>query len=97
MGNIKQISIKNRTHYFFNDVINIKSFDSRLLKIDKSHAKTLIDIYYVAYITTKNFDYVKISSVNPLYLIIGEGDGYIEGKNVTKYLIFAFIVKKKKY
>ena len=25
MGNIKQINIKNRTYYFFNDMINIKN------------------------------------------------------------------------
>ena len=30
MGNIKQINIKNRTYYCFNDMINIKDFDSRL-------------------------------------------------------------------
>ena len=35
MGNIKQVNIKNRTYYFFNDMINIKNFDSNLLKIDK--------------------------------------------------------------
>ena len=35
MGNIKQISIKNRTYNFFNDMITIEDFDSNLLKIDK--------------------------------------------------------------
>ena len=30
MGNVKQIKIKNHTSYFFNDMINIKGFDSRL-------------------------------------------------------------------
>ena len=29
-----QIHIKNRTYYFFNDMINIKDFDSSLKKID---------------------------------------------------------------
>ena len=32
---IKQISLKNSTYYFFNGMINIKNFDSNLLKIDK--------------------------------------------------------------
>ena len=32
MGNIKQINMKNRTYYFFNDMINIKYFDSSLIK-----------------------------------------------------------------
>ena len=27
MGNIKQINIKNRTYYFFNDMINITDFN----------------------------------------------------------------------
>ena len=27
MGNIKQINIKNRPYYFFNDMINIEDFD----------------------------------------------------------------------
>ena len=35
MGNIKQISIKNRTYNLFNDMITIEDFDSNLLKIDK--------------------------------------------------------------
>ena len=35
MGNIKQIYIKNRRYYFFNDMISIKNFDSNLLKKDK--------------------------------------------------------------
>ena len=52
MGNIKEININNRTHYFFDDIINIKNFDPNLLKIDKkSHNK--IDVYYIGYITMK--------------------------------------------
>ena len=35
MGNIKEINIKNGAYYFFDDIINIKNFDSNLLKIDK--------------------------------------------------------------
>ena len=36
----------------------------------------------------KDFYYVKINSVNTLYLIISEADGYIKEKNWSKYLIF---------
>ena len=46
-----------------------------------------IDVYYIGYITMKDYDYVKIKSVNLLYLIIGEVDGFIEEKNGNKYLI----------
>ena len=47
MGKIKQINIKNRTYYFYNDQINLKDFDARLLKVDKKDYKE-IDIVYVA-------------------------------------------------
>ena len=84
MGSIKEINIKNRTYYFSNEMINIKSFDSNLLKIDKKLYKS-IDIYYIGHITMKNIgNYDSINSVNPLYLIIGEVDGYIEEKNGKK-------------
>ena len=96
MGNIKQINIKNRTYNFFNDMINIKEFDSNQLKIDKKSYKN-IGIYYIGYITIKGIsDYENINSVNPLYLIIAEVDGYIEENNGNKYLTFVSTDKNKK-
>ena len=44
MGEVKQISIKNQTYYFYNDMINFKDFESNLLKIDKNITKGLIFI-----------------------------------------------------
>ena len=35
MGEVKQRNIKNRTYYFYNDTIDLKNFDARLLKIDQ--------------------------------------------------------------
>ena len=49
MGNIKQINIKN---YFFNGIINIKDFESSLLKIDKKLYKNTIT-YSIGYIKIK--------------------------------------------
>ena len=49
-ADIKSIDIKICTYYFFNDMINLKNFDSNLLKIDKKSYKS-IDIYYIGYIT----------------------------------------------
>ena len=54
-GEIKQIEIKNRTYYFYNDIINLKNFDSNLLKIDKKHCKN-IDIHYIGCIIIKKID-----------------------------------------
>ena len=42
MGSIKEINIKNRTYYFYNDIIDIKTFDSKNLKLDKKRTKILI-------------------------------------------------------
>ena len=72
MDVVKQIDIKNRTYYFYNDVINIKNFDPVLLKIDKKSYKD-IGIYNIGYITIKKFDDCEnICSVNPFYLIIAD-------------------------
>ena len=66
MGVVKQIDIKNRTYYFYNDMINIKKFDSNLLKIDKKSYKD-IGIYNNGYITIKRID--DYYSVNNNYSI----------------------------
>ena len=88
MGLVKQIDIKNRTYYFYNDMINIKKFDSNLSKIDKKSYKD-IGIYNIGYITIKKIDdYENIYSINPLYLIIDHASGYIEEKEMNKYLVF---------
>ena len=52
MGRIKDINIKNRIYCFYDDMINIKEFDSNLLKLDKKSLKN-IAIYYIGYITKK--------------------------------------------
>ena len=52
MGKVKQIKIKYRTFWFYNDKINLKDFDARLLKVDKKNYSK-IDIYYIGYVTVK--------------------------------------------
>ena len=42
MGDVKQTNIRNRTYYFYNDMINLKTFEPNLLKIDKSLTITLV-------------------------------------------------------
>ena len=58
-------------------MIIIKNVDQNLLKIDKILYKN-IDIYYSRYIKMKDSKYVKINSVNPLYLIINKVNEYIK-------------------
>ena len=88
MGTTKQINIKNRTYYFYNDIIHLENFDARLLKLDKKSYKD-IGIYNVGYVMKKKIgDYMNINSVNPLYLDITHANGYIEEKGMDKYLVF---------
>ena len=88
MVTAKQIDIKNRTYYFYHDMINIKIFDSILLKINKKSYKNIV-IYNIGYITSKNVDeFENIYSVNLLYLTISHASGYIEEKGVNKCLVF---------
>ena len=62
---VKNIDIKNRTYYFFNDITNIKNFDSNNIKIGKISYKNIL-IYFVRYVTIKDLKYVKTFCVNPL-------------------------------
>ena len=88
MDVIKQTNIKNRTHYFYNDIIDLKDFDVRLLKIAKKSYKN-IGIYNIGYITIRKIDDCEsIYSVNPLYLRADHVNGYLEEKEVNKYLVF---------
>ena len=88
MGEVKQINTKNRTFYFYNDIIDLKNVDARLLKIDKKSYKNIV-IYNIGYITIKKIeDCENIYNVNSLYLLIDHASGYIEEKGVKKYLIF---------
>ena len=96
MGEVKQTNIKNRTYYFYNDIIDLKDFDSNLLKINKKSYKN-INIYYIGSITIKEIDdYESIYGVNSLYLHINHASGYIEEKNGNKYLIFNDSVDENK-
>ena len=49
---IRQLNIEGRTYYFYNDLINIKNFNSNNLKLDK---KSVLgnDFYYIGYIIKK--------------------------------------------
>ena len=95
MGEIKQIIIKNRTYYFYNDQIDLKDFDAKLLKINKKDYNE-IDIYYIGYVTIKKIsDYNNINSVNPLYLMINQMIGHFEEKDEIKYLVLHEINENK--
>ena len=93
MESIKEINIKEPTYYFYNDIIDIETFDSKNLKLDKKTYKDL-DIYNIGYVTIKKIGSgYDVNSVNPLYLRINDANGYIKEINKDKYLIFDDIDK----
>ena len=65
----KDINIRKHTHYFFDDIINIKEFDPNNIKIDEKSHKNIL-IYYIGYLKIKKD--LKIYSVNTLYFIFSK-------------------------
>ena len=82
----KQLNIKNRTYYFYNDLINIKNFDYNNLWLDKQSVFNN-DFQYIGYITKKH-EY-NINSVNPLRLMINRINDHFEEVDGDKYLIIS--------
>ena len=68
---VKDIDIKNRAYYVFDDIIDIKKFDPKNIKTDEMSYKNIL-IYYIGYIMIKDSKYVKINSINLLYLIFSK-------------------------
>ena len=67
MGEIKQIDIKNRTYYFYNDIINFDGFDGKI--VDRKNFND-IDIYYLSYEYKKKItECNEINRVNPPTLL----------------------------
>ena len=82
---VKQLNIKNRTYYFYNDLINTLNFESNNLKLDKKIWAN-IDIYYIGYVDKNKPEDWRVSSVNPLYLITNKVFCSVGEENGTKYL-----------
>ena len=69
----KDIDIKNHTNFFFDDIINIKNLDPNNITMMKIHTK--IFLFTTLDKWRWKIKYVKINSLNPLYLIINKVDG----------------------
>ena len=90
METIKQINIKNRTYYFYNDIINLDEFDESKIRVDKKDFNDM-DIYYLGYEHRKKISECNvINSVNPLYLRIMDMSGQFEKcKDDAWYLVIS--------
>ena len=78
-----------------NNTINIKNFDPSNIKLDEKSYKNIL-IYYIGYVAIKYSKYVKIYSVNLLYLIFNKVNGYFEKINGNKYLTLVPTNESKK-
>ena len=90
----KDIDTNNCRYYFFNDIINLKKFDPNNIKIDEKSDKNIF-IYYIVYVTIKDLKYVKINSVNPLYLTFSKVNGNLKENNGNNHLTLLMKGKKK--
>ena len=54
-----------------------------------------IYLHYIGYVTIKDLKYVKINSVNPLYLFNSKANGYFEEINKNKFLTLVPINESK--
>ena len=81
----RQLNIKTRSYYFYNDLINVLNFETSNLKLGRKTWKDL-DIYYIGYVDKDKTAEWKVNSVNPSYLIITNIYGTVEEKNGHKFL-----------
>ena len=63
----------------------ISSIQKISIKIYEKSYKNIL-IFYIGYVTIKDSKYVKINSVNLLYLTFNKVNGYLEEINGNKYL-----------
>ena len=82
---VKQLNIKNRTYYFYNNLINSLNFEPNNLKLDKKTWKD-IAIYYTGYVDKNKPEDWRVKSVNPLYLIINKVFCSVGEENGIKFL-----------
>ena len=90
MGTTKEINIKNRTYYYYNDIIDLHEFNESKIKVDKKDFHD-IDICYLGYEYKKKITECNIiRSVNLLYLRIVDIKGQFEkGKDDAWYLVIS--------
>ena len=90
MGELKPINIKNRTYYFYNDIIDLDEFDGSKIKVDKKEFND-IAIYYLVYEHKKKISECNvINIVNPLYVRITDTNVQFEkGKDDAWYQVIS--------
>ena len=73
---LKEMDIKNRTCYYFDDMIKIEDFDLRNILIDEKSYENIL-VY--------NISYKRL--IKPLRITFNKIDGFIKVYGGTKYLV----------
>ena len=81
----KQLNIKNKYYYFYNDLINVSNFEAGSLKLNNKSWKD-IGIYYIGYVDKDKPSEWNVNSVNPLNLIVNRVFCFAGEENGVKYL-----------
>ena len=64
---IESLKIKNKSNYFWNNMVYLDDFDVKLVKVVRRESRIGVDIYYIGYVLEPDDD---ISSISPLYLVV---------------------------
>ena len=89
---VKQLSIKNKTYYCYNYLINALNFEPISLKLDKKTWKDIV-IYYIGYVDKNKPEGWKAKGENPLHLIINKVFCSVGEENGVKYLKIEKIIQ----
>ena len=82
---LKEIDIKNRTCYYFDDIIKIEDFDRDNILIDKKSSEKIL---------VNNISYKNFIAAKPLHIRFNEMDGFIRVHDETRYLV---LFRSEKY
>ena len=83
-NNELQVCHKNRTCYYFDDIIKIEDFDSDNVLFNEKSNKS-ISIYDISYKT--------VIGAKTLRIMFNKVNGFIRGYNTTNYLVFLALKK----
>ena len=70
MESLKEINIKNWTYYFYNDMTDIKTFDSNMLKLDEKSYKNFVQFTMLDMLQLKKLVQVMILIVWIHYICV---------------------------
>ena len=61
---IKSLKLKNKSNYFWDDMVYLYDFDVKLVKVVRRESQIGVDIYYIGYIVDKpEYDINSINSI----------------------------------